>query len=139
VPSTSSGGNWSQALAFAGDVAGTMTQVVDDPANQSECTGRNSRFGEVWVSNLFGQVGDQVYEVLVRVPAYRGPGAYHAADATIQVARLDRSYVWQTSAGDAATFTVDPSEETGGIEATLTELHNDTTKLRLTGRWSCAT
>ena len=57
----------------------------------------------------------------------------------MQVARPDGSAVWETSAGDAATFTVGLGEESGTLSATLTNLSSTATKLRLDGRWSCRT
>jgi hypothetical protein len=57
----------------------------------------------------------------------------------VQVARPDGSAVWQTSAGDAATFTVGVDEESGTLSATLTNLSSTATKVRLDGRWSCHT
>jgi hypothetical protein len=80
-----------------------------------------------------------VYEVLVTVRPYRGPGTYRAPDVVVQVARADGSAVWQTSAGDAATFTVGVGEESGTLSATLTNLSSTATWLRVDGRWSCRT
>jgi hypothetical protein len=80
-----------------------------------------------------------VYEVLVTVRPYRGPGTYRAPDVIVQVARPDASAVWQTTNGDAATFTVARDEESGSVSATLTNLASTATKLRVDGRWSCRT
>jgi hypothetical protein len=140
APAGSPAGSWAQALTFSGDVQGGMGHVLpDSAATRSECSGRNSRPEGAWASALYGAVGQDVYEVLVIVHAYRGPGAYGVPDVTVQVARPDGSSVWQTSAGDQATFTVDPGEESGTVSATLTNLSNTATRLRVDGRWSCRT
>jgi hypothetical protein len=132
------GGTWAQALTFSGDVQGGMDHVLPgSAAMRSECTGRNSRLAGSWASALFGPVGAEVYEVLVTERPYRGPGTYLAPDVVVQVARPDGSAVWQTSAGDAATFTVGVDEESGTLSATLTNLSSTATSLRVDGRWSC--
>ncbi len=129
---------WVQALTFSGDVQGAMDHVIPAGAGaRSECSGRNSRPAGAWASALFGAVGREVYEVLVMVRPYRGPGSYRAPEVTVQVARPDGSAVWQTSGGDTATFTIGLDEESGSVSATLTNLASTATKLRLDGRWSC--
>lgn len=129
---------WAQDLSFGGDLTGTMGQVLSgDPGMRSECTGRNSLTAGTWASNLFGYVGSQVYGVTIRVAAYRGPGSYAAPGVTVQVHRPDNSAVWQTSSGDAATFTVATDQESGTVDATLTNLATTRSKLALSGRWSC--
>ena len=137
---TPAGGGWNQSLTFAGDVQGAMSGVVPDAGGmRSECSGRNSRPAGSWASALFGPVGADVYEVLVTVRPYRGPGAYRTPDVVVQVARPDGAAVWQTSGGDPATFVVGAGEESGSVSATLTNLASTATKLRLDGRWSCRT
>jgi hypothetical protein len=139
-PSMAAGGGWAQALDFSGDVRGAMYRVVaGGDATRSECTGRNSRPTGAWVSALFGPVGQDVYEVLVTVRPYRGPGAYRAPDVMVQVARPDGSAVWQTTGSDQAAFGVGADEESGSVDATLTNLASTTTALHLHGRWSCRT
>jgi hypothetical protein len=111
--------------------------LPDSGTTRSECSGPNSRTAGAWASALYGPVGDDVYEVLVTVHPYHGPSTYRAPDVLVQVARPDGSAVWQTSPGDAATFTVGVDEESGTLSATLTNLSTTSSKLRLDGRWSC--
>jgi hypothetical protein len=133
-------GGWQQALTFSGDVDGAMDHVLPDAVDaRSECSGRNSRPAGEWASALFGSVGPDVYEVLVTVRPYRGPGTYEGPLVTVQVARPDGSAVWQTFAGDPVTFTVAAGEESGSVSASLTNLSTTNTRLRLDGRWSCRT
>ena len=132
--------NWAEALSFSGDVRGTMYQVVvGDASIRSECTGRNSSYGGAWASTLYGTVGKEVYAVLVTVRPYAGPGSYRVPAVAVQVSKPDGSAIWQTSGGDSATFVVGSDEESGTLQATLTDLNSNTTKLRLSGRWSCVT
>ena len=70
---------------------------------------------------------------------YGGPGSYRAPVVSVQVSKPDGSAVWETSAGDSAMFVVGSDEESGTLQATLTDLNSNTTKLRLSGRWSCVT
>jgi hypothetical protein len=135
------GGGWTQALTFTGDIQGGMDHVLpDSSAERSECSGRNSRAAGAWAAALYGPIGGQaVYEVVVTVQPYRGPGTYHAPGVTVEVAVPDGSAVWQTSAGDAATFTVEPGEQTGTVSATLTNLSTTATSVHVDGRWSCVT
>ena len=131
---------WNQDLSFSGDLSGTMSLVTPgDPALRSECTGHNSRTAGAWASSLFGPVGADLYAVVVTVTQYRGPGTYVAPQAAAQVHNPDSSAVWQTLGVDAATFTVDADEESGSLDATLTNLASNKTKLLVRGRWSCRT
>jgi hypothetical protein len=140
TPRTAGGPGWAQSLTFAGDVQGAMLQLAPDAgAARSECSGRNSRPAGAWASALFGPVGTDVYEVVVTVRPYRGPGTYRSPEVAVQVSRPDGSAVWQTAGTDPATFTVDPDEESGAMTATLTNLASGATKLRLDGHWSCRT
>jgi len=140
APTASPNGNWTESLSFTGDVKGTMYQVVvGDASTRSECTGRNSRYGGAWASTLYGTVDQDVYGLLVTVRPYRGPGIYQAPAVSVQVSKPDGSAVWETSADDPATFVVASDEESGTLQATLTDLNSNVTKLRLSGRWSCVT
>jgi hypothetical protein len=133
-------GSWAEALVLTGDVEGSMSGVVvGNDAARSECSGRNSRQAGAWASALFGPVGPEVYEVVVTVRPYRGPGLYRGPNVMVQVARQDGAAVWQTSGAAPAAFTVGTGEESGSVDATLTNLSNDTSRLRLIGRWNCVT
>lgn len=135
---SATGGTWAEALTFSGDIQGGMDHVLPaTDAARSECSGPGSRITGEWASALYGPVGSEVYEVLVTVRPYRGPTTYRAPDVVVQVARPDGSAVWETSAGDQATFAVGLDEESGTLSATLTNLATTATKLRLDGRWSC--
>ena len=139
-PSASVAPGWVQNLTFSGDLSGSMSRLAPPAANQhSECSGKNSKAGGTWASTLFGPVGADVLGVVVLAGAYRGPGSYDQSTASVQVHTLDRSRVWGSLGSDLVTFTVGPDEESGSIEATLTNLTTGKSKLRVTGRWSCKT
>lgn len=131
--------SWAQALRFSGDVEGGMSQAIPGGVSgRSECTGATSRYAGAWASTLFGPVGRDLYGVLVTVRPYRGPGTYQTPVVAVQVLRpSDAGAVWQTSGGDGARFTVDADERAGTLDATLTNLATNATKLRVAGRWSC--
>jgi hypothetical protein len=139
-PSSTPDPNWAQSLDFSGEFSGTMTTVVPaSPPARSECTGRNSRPAGVWASSLFGFVGAGVYGVLFAVSQYRGPGSYRAPDVTIQVHNADNSAVWQSTGDGSATLVVAADEESGTVEANLTNLNSNQATLKLNGSWSCRT
>jgi hypothetical protein len=137
---TSPRGSWVEDLAFSGDLVGSMGQVVaGDPNARSVCTGGRGAASGTWVLTLYGRVARNLYGVEVVVDDYRGPGTYPAPRASVQVYRPDGSAAWRTVQGDRATFSVDAGQQSGKLDATLTNLANDRSKLNVRGRWSCQT
>jgi hypothetical protein len=129
---------WTESLTFSGDLQGTMVGVVSgDPHLESECTGPASLRAGTWASTLYGQVGSGVYEVVVVVPNYRGPGTYRTPQVEVQVARPDGSAVWATGQGQPASFGVDVGQRSGTLDATLIDLATGQVGLHVTGTWSC--
>jgi hypothetical protein len=134
------GGNWNQDLALSGELSGRIGQVVaSQPGQASECTGKNSKTAGQWALHVFGQVGSKVMGVVVTADPYRGPGRYTESTAVVQVHDVDNSRVWQTGSGDAIAFLVNNDEESGTLEATLTNVASGTGKLKVSGRWACKT
>ena len=68
---------------------------------------------------------------------YRGPGTYQAPQASMQVFRPDATLGWRSRDGDQVSLVLDTSRLSGTVEATLTNLTNDTSKVQVSGRWSC--
>ena len=133
-----SGVAWGEDLGFSGEMTGRMTGIVpNQPGQRSECTGPNSKTSGKWASTFFGQVSGGVYGVVVTANPYRGPGSYLAGPASVEVHSVDQKQVWQSQAGDAITFVVNNDEQTGSIDAVLTNLSDGKTKLHLAGTWSC--
>lgn len=139
VAPTPSGVAWAQDLVFTGDLGGRLTGVVpNQPGQSNQCTGFNSKTTGKWVSQIYGPVAGGVYGVLVTVDPYRGPGTY-TAGTTLQVHSADQKQVWEAEAGDPVKFGVNNDEQSGTIDATLTNLADNKGKLHLTGSWSCRT
>jgi hypothetical protein len=138
--SSPSGQGWVENLTFSGDFTGTMTVIAPNQTDrQSECSGKNSRTGGTWASIIFGPVGNQTLGVSFLSSQYRGPGIYSESVASAQVFTPDHAKAWQSVASDSVKFTVNSDEESGMIDATLTNLINGTSKLQLKGNWSCRT
>jgi hypothetical protein len=129
---------WVQDLHFSGDINGTMSEIApSQPGQRSECTGRNSRVSGSWASTIFGPAGGQVWGVVALVKTYKGPGTYQGREVTLQVHSSDNSKTWTNLAGDQAILTVASNEESGTVDATLSEITVAKPQLHLTGRWSC--
>jgi hypothetical protein len=129
---------WTENLTFSGDLSGTMNQVVaGSGGTRTICTGQRGQGGAAWVLTLFGPVGRAVYGLQLTVSDYRGPGAYKAPQASMQVFRPDATLGWQSLDGDQVSLVLDSSRQSGTVDATLTNLTNDSSKVRVSGRWSC--
>jgi hypothetical protein len=133
-----SGAAWAEDLAFSGEMAGRMTGIVpNQPGQTSNCTGPNSKTGGQWASTFFGQVANGVYGLVITANPYRGPGSYPAGPTAIEVYSADLKQVWHSQAGDTVTFVVNNDEQTGTVDAVLTNQGDGKTKLHVTGTWSC--
>jgi hypothetical protein len=137
-PPATSAPSWVQNLTFSGDLSGSMSRIAPPGPNQnSECSGKNSKAVGSWASTLFGPVGADVFGVVVLNTSYRGPATYDQGKTSVQVYSQDRTRVWQSLGADTVAFTVNPDEESGSIDATLTNVNTNKTKLKVSGRWSC--
>ena len=130
---------WTENLTFSGDLKGTMNQVVaGSGGTNTVCTGQRAQGGDPWVLTLFGPVGRATYGLQITVSDYRGPGDYEAPEASMQVFRPDATLGWQSLAGDQVSMVLDPGQESGTVNATLTNLTNATTKVKVYGSWTCS-
>jgi hypothetical protein len=142
TPSAASGARqaWAQNLVLSGPVSGRIVTIAPNgPGQTSECSGRNSRIAGAWASTINGQLGQDVYGIVFTAKPYRGPGTYRQDSTRIQVHSADNRRVWQTQPGDPVVLVVANDEESGTVQATLTDLADGTTKLQLSGSWSCVT
>jgi hypothetical protein len=134
-------GNWTQNLAFAGDVSGQMTGIVADTATQhSACTGSRTRNGETWSDSIFGTVDSsgQVWQVIFLIGNFRGPGTYQNSDVNIQLQTIDNTKAWLNLDGNKVTFTMDRSQQSGTIDAMLTNAASGKSGAEhITGTWNC--
>jgi hypothetical protein len=138
TPPASAAPNWVQNLNFSGDLSGNMARIAPPGPNQnSECSGKNSKAVGTWASTLYGPVGAEVFGIVVLSSSYRGPATYDQVKTSVQVYSQDKSRVWQSLGADLVSFTVNPDEESGSIDATLTNLSTNKSKLKVSGRWSC--
>jgi hypothetical protein len=138
--SPSSGLGWVEDLSLGGDLKGTMTVVAPNVGGQqSECSGKNSRTGGTWASTIYALLGNQKYGVAFLSTQYRGPATYFEDAASVQVFNPDHTKAWQNLAADPVKLTVNGDEESGTVEATLTNLSNGQSKLTLRGSWNCRT
>ena len=132
-------GTWSQNLNFTGDVSGLMRGIVPDNGDQaSECTGSRSRVGDTWAATFYGRVDttDRVWGVVLVIKNFRGPGTYKNGDVTVEVHSADLAQVWGVP-GDKVAFVMDRSQQSGTVDAKMTNATTGKATLQLTGRWNC--
>jgi hypothetical protein len=134
-------GTWTEGLTFTGDMPGQMTGIVADTADvQSVCTGQKSRVGDIWADTFYGTLDSsgQIWGVVFTVKNFSGPGTYTTGAMTVEMHSTDLSKVWLTLDGDKVNFTIDRSQQTGTLDATMT---NATTgkvaSEHVTGTWNC--
>jgi hypothetical protein len=134
-------GNWTEGLTFAGDVPGQMSGIVADTTDQtSDCTGSKSHIGEKWADTFYGTLDSsgQVWGVVFSVANFSGPGTYLNSAAVVEMNSADISKVWQSRAGDKVTFTIDRSQQSGTVDATLTNATTGKVAAQhITGTWNC--
>lgn len=132
---------WSQDLSFTGDVSGHMTSIVPNSGTvQSACTGPKPRIGQTWVDEFYGTIdtSGNVWGVDFVINNYGGPGVYKNAAVTVQVHNSDNSKVWLSLASDNVTFTLDRSQQSGTIDALLTNADSGKAgALHVSGHWNC--
>ena len=133
-------GNWTQNLAFSGELSGHMSAIVPDVGTQqSACTGGRTHNGETWADFFYGTVDSsgQVWGVVFQIVNFRGPGTYQNSSVTIEVHSADATKVWQSRGGDKVTFSLDRSQQSGSVNATLTNATTGKDGLTLSGDWNC--
>jgi hypothetical protein len=133
-------GNWTQNLTFLGEIAGQMTGIVPDTGDQvNACTGSKTRNGEQWSDTFYGMVdaSGRVWQVGFLVNNFRGPGAYHTTDVSLAVRSADKTRVWLNLTRDKVTLTLDQSQQSGTIDAALTDATTGKVGLQISGRWNC--
>jgi hypothetical protein len=81
-------------------------------------------------------ISQQRYGLIVLVEGYRGAGTF-TGNVKVEVYSADKSRVWQNGPGDPVSFTVGSDEESGLLEATLTNAATGSSKVRISGHWSC--
>jgi hypothetical protein len=134
-------GTWTEGLTFTGDMPGQMTGIVADSGDlQSACTGSKSRTGDIWSDIFYGTLDSsgQVWGIVFKVQNFSGPGTYVNSAVTVEMHDLNATHVWLTQDGDKITFTIDRSQQTGTLDATLTNATSGKVAAEhVTGRWNC--
>jgi hypothetical protein len=133
-------GNWTQSLTFTGQIAGQMTGIVADSGDQvNACTGSKTRNGEQWADTFYGMIDatGRVWDVAFVVNNFRGSGAYQGADMSVVVRSADQKRVWLNLPRDKVSFTLDPSQQSGTVNAALSDATSGLPGLKVSGRWNC--
>jgi hypothetical protein len=133
--------NWTQDLTLTGEVVGHMTGIVPDTSTQqSACTGAKPRAGETWADEFFGLIdssGD-VWGLDFVIVNYGGPGVYRDQAVQVEVHDSTNMNVWENQQGDAVTFVLDRTQQSGTIDALLTSAASGQAgAVHLTGHWNC--
>lgn len=142
-------GSWTQNLLLTGDLAGHITGVVPDQGTQQTfCSGAKARTGDTWSDSFYADVDSSrnEWQMNIIIENFRGPGTYAERDVKISLQSADNSTAWLNQdadsnlnlAADKVTFTMDRSQQSGTIDAMLT---NAATGARgaehITGAWNC--
>lgn len=133
-------GNWNEGLTFSGDVKGMMSGIVPDTSvQQSTCTGARTHNGETWSDTFYGSIDSSgtVWGVVFLVTNFRGPGTYLDKSVTVELNSADASQVWNSQDGGKVTFVVARNQQTGSIDATLTNATSGKVSEHITGQWNC--
>ena len=142
-------GNWNQNLTLTGDLPGHITSVVPDQGTQQTfCSGAKARNGETWSDSFYATVDSSgnEWQLSIVVENFRGPGTYTNKDVKIALQSPDNSRSWlnqdadaaQNLAADKVTFTIARSQQTGTIDASLTNAASGQRGAEhITGTWNC--
>lgn len=133
-------GNWTQNLTFSGDITGQMTGIVADSGDQvSSCTGSKTRDGEQWADTFYGIVGTtaDVWAIAFVVNNFRGAGVYHSTDVSFAVRNADGSRKWINQSSNKITFALGASQQSGTVDAALSDVNTGKATLQITGQWNC--
>jgi hypothetical protein len=132
-------GTWVQNLTLTGDVSGQMRGIVPDSGDlQSQCTGGRTRVGETWADSFYGTVdaSGNVWGVVFVIKNFRGPGTYTNGSVTVELHSTDQTQVWGVP-GDKITFVLDRGQQSGSIDAKMTNAVTGKATQQMTGRWNC--
>jgi hypothetical protein len=118
-----------------------MTGIVADTTTQrSACTGSRTHNGETWSDSFFGTVDatGRPYQLIFLISNFRGPGTYANGDINVQLQSIDFSQAWLNLSADKVTFLVDRGQQSGTVDALLTNATTGTAGAEhITGRWNC--
>ena len=142
-------GTWSQSLTLAGDLPGRITGVVPDQGTQQTfCSGAKARNGETWSDSFYANVdtSGSEWQLNIIIENFRGPGTYTNKEVKISLQSADNSKAWlnqdadpiTNAAADKVTFTMEGSQQSGSIDAFLTNAASGAHAAEhITGTWNC--
>jgi len=142
-------GTWIQNLTLVGDLQGHITSVVPDQGTeQTFCSGAKARNGETWSDSFYASVdtSGSEWQLNVIIENFRGPGTYTNKDVKISLQSADNSKAWlnqdadpvTNAAADKVTFTMDRSQQSGTMDAFLTNAGSGAHAAEhITGNWNC--
>jgi hypothetical protein len=142
-------GTWTQDLMLYGDLAGHITGVVPDQGTQQTfCSGAKARNGDTWSDSFYASVDSSgnEWQLNIIIENFRGPGTYTNKDVKISLQSADNSTAWlnqdvdpvTSAAADKVTFTMDRSQQSGTVDAMLTNAATGAHGAEhVTGSWNC--
>lgn len=142
-------GTWTQNLTLAGDLPGHITGVVPDQATQQTfCSGAKARNGDTWSDSFYANIDSSgnEWQLNIIIENFRGPGTYTDKDVKISLQSADNSQAWlnqdldpvTSAAADRVTFTMDRSQQSGTVDAMLTNAATGAHGAEhITGSWNC--
>ena len=140
TPASGPGGSnapWTLNLDLSGDLAGHVAGTAPSDATvHNDCTGADSARLGSWASTMAFTLGDQRYVLYLLVKGYKGAAVF-TQGVNVEVSTEDQSRAWQNEADDPVTFTVEADQQSGLLEAELTNVADKTKKLDVAGHWSC--
>jgi len=68
---------------------------------------------------------------------FSAAGTYRTTDATIAVRSLDKKKEWLNISRDKITFTLSANQQSGTLDASLTDAGTGKPGLKVTGQWNC--
>ena len=126
---------------FAGDLPGQVTAIVPDTTTQqSSCSGSKTRNGEVWSDSFYASVdtSGSLWQFTIVIDNFRGPGTYGEKDVAVALQSPDNTKAWLNQSGDKVTFTIDRGQQSGSIDAQLTNAATGKNgSEHVTGQWNC--
>lgn len=142
-------GTWTQNLTLAGDLPGRITGVVPDQGTQQTfCSGSKARNGDTWSDSFYASLDSSgnEWQLNIIIENFRGPGTYTNKDVKISLQSADNAKAWlnqdsdpvTNAAADKVTFTMDRSQQSGTIDAFLTNAASGAHGAEhITGGWNC--
>ena len=134
-------GSWTQNLTLTGELPGRITTIVADQGTQQTfCSGSKARSGETWASTFYTTVdtSGSEWQLSIDVVNFRGPGTYATRDVKISLQAPDNSRAWLNQSVDKVSFTIDRSQQSGTIDASLTSAYSGKKGAeRIVGTWNC--